>query len=178
MDDTEDIDDVVITSIGDKDIIAYDSGTSKYINQTAAELGIPSSVRYIPPITLNGDQGWVQNNGRWSVSESDTDARMWARFICPETRDDWQVATCLSVDVIAVSRSFINVGSFANGEAPSYTNLINATIFDKTVYTTLTVSLSAAFTLTAGDIVWVLHAKRYNDGTDTVYHEGLYLYHA
>jgi len=35
-----DLADVVITSVGDNDIVAYDTSTSKYINQTATEAGL------------------------------------------------------------------------------------------------------------------------------------------
>jgi len=39
-----DLTDTTITSIGDHDIIAYDSGTSKYINMTAAEAGLEETI--------------------------------------------------------------------------------------------------------------------------------------
>lgn len=38
-----DIDDVVITSVADNDLLAYDSGTQKWINQSASEAGIATT---------------------------------------------------------------------------------------------------------------------------------------
>lgn len=38
-----DIDDVTITSVADNEVLAYDSGTSEWINQTAAEAGLATS---------------------------------------------------------------------------------------------------------------------------------------
>jgi len=41
----EEMEDVVISSVADNDIIAYNSGTSKYTNQNASELGIATVVQ-------------------------------------------------------------------------------------------------------------------------------------
>jgi len=41
--DLGDLDDVTITGVADNELLAYDSGSSKWINQTAAEAGISSS---------------------------------------------------------------------------------------------------------------------------------------
>ena len=41
----EEMEDVVISSVADNDIIAYNSGTSKYTNQNASELGIATTTQ-------------------------------------------------------------------------------------------------------------------------------------
>lgn len=49
--------DVVITSVGDDDVIAYDNGTSKFINQTASEAGLAaaSHTHTLANVTDSGD---------------------------------------------------------------------------------------------------------------------------
>jgi len=60
------IDDVVITGVTDKELLSYDSGTSKWINQTGTEWGI---VNDTTP-QLGGD---LDTNGNSIVSVSDGD---------------------------------------------------------------------------------------------------------
>lgn len=50
------MDDVVITSSGDNDVVAYDTTSQKYINQTAAEAGLQ-------PTIANGDLTIARTSG-------------------------------------------------------------------------------------------------------------------
>jgi len=59
----DDVQDVTVTSVGDNEVLAYDTSSSKWINQTAAEAGLStaSATETLTNKTIDGDNNTISN---------------------------------------------------------------------------------------------------------------------
>ena len=69
----DDLDDVVITSVADENLLQYDSGTSKWINVTVAtalaNLGLVGSIVMSEGITNPPEPVWTEDGTDYIYSE-------------------------------------------------------------------------------------------------------------
>jgi hypothetical protein len=71
----DDITDVTVTSVADNEVLAYDSGTSKWINQTAAEAGLATTSDVANSSNWDTAYGWGDHGAQGYATTAATVAK-------------------------------------------------------------------------------------------------------
>lgn len=147
---------------------------------------LPVKNNYIPTIIFHYDDGFTYSSTYISIITTHADTNAWVQvtFICPESRDDWQIGIVHGSTVAArTSSGTIKVGKYLPGTDPyGQTNvfnnvnmdLINTNIYSTTMYMTST----GTFTAVKGDLISAFWQMDANSGTGSLIIPALYLFHA